>query len=801
MLAGLLQTPAARAVQWALIHFLWEGAALAALLAAALFLFRPLSARLRYGLACAALVAAVLAFGVTLAVLWPGVHSDPGVVIRNAVPQFAYRSAAPAANPRPGAPADSLPWIVPVWIAGVLVFYGRTAGFWLAARRLRRKGVILAPAEWQDRLRALAARLRLTRPVVLLESSLAGTPAVVGYLRPAVLVPAGLLLGLPPDQLEALLLHELAHIRRHDYAVNVLQSLVEGLLFYHPAVWWISAMVRDERESCCDDAVVAAVGNPRGYAAALAALEEMRSAPYPALAARGGNLMRRIRRLLEPEGPRYSIAGPVIGAALLLTSIAVGLLAWQPPAAAAPPGPTETATDAPQSTADDLRAVKQALAQLQAELDQSRADRQARLSADATLETLLPQLAQLDGGMARAQQTLALLEATLKEKNQRLVDLDARIAQIEATLAAARQEYDSNHPAVRALQSEIEALKKKRADVQGQGSSQVDAESEQIRTQIAAAAVNIQAIAQQRHALESRIASLKQKAETQRPADQRYQELLRATEAAKLNLAERERTLLAQSRAAAQESRLMEELQKPYAKWLEEDVVYIITPQERAEYQALQTDAQREQFIEQFWGKRDPTPGTLENEFKEEHYRRIAFANGHFAEAVPGWKTHRGMYYVKFGPPDQIDDHRSSRPAFQAWTYNYLQPAPGVQGSPATVVFTDVDGTGQFTLPRHNAANVFIMGTPPRPPRVEILNQTAQVTFNVPPFGGPTVVYARVSGKAGETVASSQEEATPPYYTKSFSLNPGVYHIQIFVQRPGESAIALFPRGEQFEIR
>ncbi len=580
MIAGLLQAPAAHAVEWALIHFLWEGAVIAALLAAALFLLRPASSRVRYGLACAALAATVLAFAATLAVLWPGVHLDPGVVIRNAVPPLAHPPVLPAGGATPTFAADHLRWIVPVWLAGVLVFYLRSAGFWLAARRLRRKGVILASAEWQNRLRALAERLRLARPVILLESCLAETPAVVGYLRPAVLVPAGLLMGLPPDQLEAILLHELAHIRRHDYALNVLQSLVEGLLFYHPAVWWISGVVRAERENCCDDAVVAAVGDPRGYAAALAALEQMRSAPQPALAAKGGNLMRRIRRLLEPESPR-SIAGPIIGAGLLLGSVAAGLLAWQPATAQESPTP---------------------------------------------------------------------------------------------------------------------------------------------RT----------------------------------------------------------------------------EIPMPYSKWLIEDVVYIIMPEERDAFKRLQTDAEREQFIEQFWLKRDPTPGTPQNEFKEEHYRRVAYANEHFAESIPGWKTHRGMYYVKFGPPDQIDDHRNSRPAFQAWTYNYFEPAPGVQGSPATVVFTDLDGAGQFTLPRHNTANATIMGTPPR---VEVSNQAARVTFNIPSIGGPTVVYVRISSRAGEAVTSTEDTAAPPYYARSFNLQPGVYRMQIFVQRPGESVIALFPRGEQFEVR
>jgi GWxTD domain-containing protein len=100
-------------------------------------------------------------------------------------------------------------------------------------------------------------------------------------------------------------------------------------------------------------------------------------------------------------------------------------------------------------------------------------------------------------------------------------------------------------------------------------------------------------------------------------------------------------------------------LSTPYEKWLREDVVYIITEQERAAFVALTSDAERENFIEQFWQRRDPTPGTPENEFREEHYRRIAYANEHFAGSVAGWKTDRGRTYIVYGPPDEIDDHSS----------------------------------------------------------------------------------------------------------------------------------------------
>ena len=133
----------------------------------------------------------------------------------------------------------------------------------------------------------------------LLESTRVDVPTVIGWLTPVVLLPASALAGLTPQQIEAILAHELAHIRRHDYLVNLLQTLVETLLFYHPAVWWLSRRIRVERENCCDDLAVSLCGDPVAYAAALADLEELRSSNRTlALAATGGSLLQRVRRLL-----------------------------------------------------------------------------------------------------------------------------------------------------------------------------------------------------------------------------------------------------------------------------------------------------------------------------------------------------------------------------------------------------------------------------------------------------------------------------------------------------------------------
>ena len=120
-------------------------------------------------------------------------------------------------------PADYLPWLAPLWLAGVLFFQLRGLASWMAARRLRRRGVCAATEFWQSRLDRLATRLRVSRSVVLLESCLAEVPVVIGYVRPVILIPVGLLAGLPAGQIESILLHELAHIRRHDYLVDLMQ--------------------------------------------------------------------------------------------------------------------------------------------------------------------------------------------------------------------------------------------------------------------------------------------------------------------------------------------------------------------------------------------------------------------------------------------------------------------------------------------------------------------------------------------------------------------------------------------------
>ena len=324
---------------WTLVHFLWQGLAIAALYAAARrAMARRSSPNARYLLACAALAAMMAAPLATWVVMRPSVASpDAAYRIQSNPPAASTTGIATTTTALPASvratvsgvePAQFLGWVVMVWLAGAVVFWVRLAGGWVVAARMRSMLVRRAPPEWQEILGKLGARIGLSRPVRLLVSALVQVPTVVGWLRPVVLVPVGALGGLPAGQLEALLLHELAHIRRHDYLVNILQSVAEALLFYHPAVWWVSGHIRAERELCCDDVAVSVSGDALTYARALAGLESYHPAHLSAVvAANGGSLRDRIARLLGQSRPSVGTGlGPgVLAVAVLLVAAAYGL--------------------------------------------------------------------------------------------------------------------------------------------------------------------------------------------------------------------------------------------------------------------------------------------------------------------------------------------------------------------------------------------------------------------------------------------------------------------------------------------
>ena len=346
----LSSIPLFRAIGWALLHSLWQGALLALLAVAALHLARHRSAELRYAMASAALGLLVLAFMGTL--VWISGGGDPlptvdAVLIAPLGEGQGLRAWMPQLRILLG---PWIPWLFLAWILGFslrLVQMGRAMA-WLYGRCL---GSLQSPsAEWLARFEALRVRGRVRIPVRLGLSNQVDSLVVLGWLKPVVLVPAAAMLALSPDWLEALLAHELAHVRRGDFLANIIQTFAEALLFYHPAVWWFSRRIRQEREHCCDDAAVQVCGDPILYASALAGLEELRIQPKLVLdlapAASGGNLMFRIQRLLRP---RITHATPAPFAAFLpaiLLVVALGaatLSASDTPRSAPASAPVEMA--------------------------------------------------------------------------------------------------------------------------------------------------------------------------------------------------------------------------------------------------------------------------------------------------------------------------------------------------------------------------------------------------------------------------------------------------------------------------
>jgi beta-lactamase regulating signal transducer with metallopeptidase domain len=271
---------------WALVHSLWQDVLVAASLATLLAIIPQQAARTRYALATAALfilialpvATALRPINAVDAVFWLTVHIG-------------------------GRIEPTLPWLASLWLAGVAITAARLGYRWQSTRHMALAEAQEVPTRFREALARLAGRLRVGRPVRLVASTLVHAPALVGWLRPVILLPVSVVMGggLTPLQLDALLAHELAHVRRHDYLVNMLQSLIETLLFYHPAAWWVSARVRDEREQCCDDMAVAACGDAHTYASALVAMDQLRTSRALVLAANGGSLLHRISRLVRPD--------------------------------------------------------------------------------------------------------------------------------------------------------------------------------------------------------------------------------------------------------------------------------------------------------------------------------------------------------------------------------------------------------------------------------------------------------------------------------------------------------------------
>jgi uncharacterized protein (TIGR03435 family) len=326
---------------WTLVHFVWQGAALAAIAGGLLRLLRRRSPQARYAVACAGLFAMLAAPIVTASALSRAVS----VVGPRTPLRVPFRGAA-GADLVPDAAAivlnlatargvtsldvvDAgarvwLPLVVLLWSIGVAVLLLRLLGGWWRLHRLNRASQAAAPSVWTTAADRIAETLGVSRRVHVVDSSLVDTPTVIGWVTPVILLPIAAFGGLSSSQIEAILAHEVAHIRRHYFLVNLLQTFAETVLFYHPAVWWLSARIRVEREHCCDEIALSIGGDALSYAEALVELESRRVMSTPlAVAATGGTLITRVRRLLgaPPADHPRSIAALVVAGIVALVCV------------------------------------------------------------------------------------------------------------------------------------------------------------------------------------------------------------------------------------------------------------------------------------------------------------------------------------------------------------------------------------------------------------------------------------------------------------------------------------------------
>ena len=349
---GLLPAPVMNALGWTVLHSLWQGALVALLLAFLMLALQRQKAQVRYAAAVIAQLT-VLAAALTTFVLSLRGDNETSVLI--AAPLTMAQVQETLSRAVTETPWETwqqqftlyfdrhLPLIVTLWLTGVLVFSLRLLGAWAYVRRLAQVSLFPVEASWTPRLQRLADRLKVSAPVALFESALVQAPLVIGHFKPVILVPLGLLTGLPPEQVEAILAHELAHISRRDYLVNFLLSILETLFFFNPAIWWISAGIRREREYCCDEMAVTACSSSLVYARALASLQERRSSPPVfAMAAAGKRkeLLTRVQCVLlqQPINPS-DVMEKTIATLLIVGSVLFFSMRATPPQSNMPTDP------------------------------------------------------------------------------------------------------------------------------------------------------------------------------------------------------------------------------------------------------------------------------------------------------------------------------------------------------------------------------------------------------------------------------------------------------------------------------
>jgi beta-lactamase regulating signal transducer with metallopeptidase domain len=320
------------AMGWTIFHSVWQGLIIGLIMLLILRLRRNLSSQSRYLLGVLSLAAIFSSSLLTFVIAY-----HPGASTTQMVGPAIEVVSVPREFPRPADGMVYIPgwkeyltgtfdYVSIIWFIGVLLLTVRLAGGLLIIQGMRWQQVSPLPAEWESRLRHLARGVGLRRPITFLQSRKVRVPTVIGFLKPVVLVPAMIISGWPAEQLETIMVHELAHIRRHDFLINILQSIMEAIFFYHPMVWIISDNIRQERENCCDDQTIMFCGKVSLYARALASLGELQIiAPVPSIAITGNkkSIKYRVERLINNKKMKNNATEKIIAGMVLLTSVLI----------------------------------------------------------------------------------------------------------------------------------------------------------------------------------------------------------------------------------------------------------------------------------------------------------------------------------------------------------------------------------------------------------------------------------------------------------------------------------------------
>jgi beta-lactamase regulating signal transducer with metallopeptidase domain len=337
LIESLVSAEFIRSFAWTLIHSLWQGALLALLAGIILLMLRKNRPGARYTILYFIFMLLPVICAVTFIVIYnpdnlvaqsgqanvlqTGLVADDGQFLENEnivdATQVWFQDLIPHFE-------NNAKWLVMLWFAGFIFFLARFGGSIWYVYRMKTHKVFSAVEYWQNNLRGLSIKLGLNKKVSLVESAMAKIPMTIGYLKPVILLPVGTLSGVPPQQIEAILLHELAHILRKDYLLNILQSIVELIFFYHPLTWWISNQIRNEREHICDDLAIGIHHDQINYIKALTTMEELNSKTPQLASALTGNrkqLLARVQRILSPAKVTKGLGEGMIAFLLLFTLV------------------------------------------------------------------------------------------------------------------------------------------------------------------------------------------------------------------------------------------------------------------------------------------------------------------------------------------------------------------------------------------------------------------------------------------------------------------------------------------------